>query len=51
VVYDTIFLAVMGLMTRDAIPRGTTLTLPVYAFRFILASIVDDVAIVTPESG
>ena len=43
----------MGLMTRDAILRGTTPTLRVYVFRFILvgASVVDIVAIVTPEPG
>ena len=40
----------MGLMTRDAILRGTILTLRVYAFGCILVSnIVDVVAIVTSE--
>ena len=42
----------MGLVTRDAILRGATLTLGVYVLGFILASIVDIVAIVvTPEPG
>ena len=48
----TIFLAAMGLMIQDAILRGTTPISRVYAFRFILVgSIVDIVAIVTPEPG
>ena len=48
----TIFLAAMGLTTQDAILRETTPISRVCVFRFTLVeSIVDIVAIVTPEPG